>query len=89
MTLTRLKDPEQEDSALQQAILNHLLDEHPSLLRRSDLIREIPSGLEGWSHRDGVDRAIAELAKRRLVNWLGDYVLPTRAAVYCRVLGEA
>jgi hypothetical protein len=59
MSATRLKDPDEEDGVLQRAILNHVLDEHPSLLCRSDLIREIPSGLEGWAHRDAIDRGIA------------------------------
>ena len=89
MSAARLRDPEEEDRGLQQAILNHLLDEHPSLLRRSDILREIPSGLKGWSHRDAIDRSIAELTKRRLVDRLQDYVLPTRPALYCRALSEA
>jgi len=89
MSAAQSKDPEEEDAVLQRAILNHLLDEHPSLLGRSDLIREIPTGLEGWAHRDAIERGIAELTKRNLVDWLDDYVLPTRPAVYCRILGAA
>ena len=89
MSAARLKDTEEEDGDLQRAILNHVLDEHPSLLRRSDLVRELPSGLEEWAHRDAIERGIAELTKRRLLDCLDDYVLPTRPAVYCRVLGAA
>ncbi len=89
MSAARLKHPEEEDSALQLAILNHVLNEHPSLLRRADLVRELPSGLEEWAHRDAVERGIAELIKRRLLDRLDDYVLPTRPAVYCRILGAA
>lgn len=80
-------DPHEEDIELQQAILHHLLDEHPALLCQADLFREIPSGAEERVHRDNVERAIGELARRGLLNYLGDYVLPTRAATYSRLLG--
>jgi hypothetical protein len=87
MTTHRSMEPYEEDASVQDAILHHVLDEHPSLLSQSDLIREIPSGRDPRSSRDNVERAIDELVKRGLLARLGDYVLPTRAAVYSRVLG--
>lgn len=80
-------DPEEEDRAVQVALLHHVLDEHPTLLRQSDLIRELSSRSDDWTEHDSVERAISELVKRGLLQYLGDYVLPTRPAVYGRFLG--
>jgi hypothetical protein len=86
-TAQRLTDPLTEDSAVQEVILRHVLDEHPTLLSRSDLIREFPGRGDAWAGQDGVERAIAVLVKRGALNLLDDYVIPTRAALHCRLLG--
>lgn len=80
-------DPEKEDRAVELALLHHVLDEHPALLGRSDLIRELSIDAEDIAERDAVERAISELIGRGLLQRLGDYVLPTRAAAYVRRLG--
>lgn len=72
---------------MQEALFHHVLDEHPTLLSRSDLVRELADDWEDWVQRDAVERAIAELFKQGLFRYLDDYVLPTRAAVYGRLLG--
>jgi hypothetical protein len=87
MTAQPLMDPDQEDRAAQVALLHHVLDEHPALLCKSDLIRELSNDPDDWVQRDAVERAISELVKRGLLQWLDDFVLPTRAAVYGRSLG--
>lgn len=80
-------DPQEDDSAVQGAVLHHILDEHPTLLRRSDLLRELPGADRTWAREDTIERAVAELAKRGLLDFLDDLVLPTRPALYCRYLG--
>lgn len=87
MTTARLNDPEEEDGAVQVALLHHVLDEHPAMLRQSDLIREFACAAEDWAHHDLIERAIRDLVKRGLFDYLEDYVLPTRPAVYCRAIG--
>ncbi|HET7508884.1 MAG TPA: hypothetical protein VFJ65_01410 [Solirubrobacterales bacterium] len=87
MITGRSMDPHEEDSAVQTALMNHVLDEHPSLLSRADLIRELSSKADDWAHRDPIERAIAQLIQRGLLDCLGDYILPTRPALYCRALG--
>jgi len=87
MTVRRSMDPDEEDAAVQTALLNHVLDEHPSLLRRADLMRELSVEADDWAHRDLIERAIAQLVQRGLLDYLDDFVVPTRPAVYCRVLG--
>lgn len=81
-------DPDQEDRAAQVALLHHVLDEHPALLCKADLIRELSNDPDDWVQRDAVERAISELVKRGLLQWLDNFVLPTRAAIYGRLLGE-
>jgi len=88
MTARQLMDADEEDRAAQVALLHHVLDEHPTLLHQSDLIRELASGADDWTERDSVERAISELVKQGLLQYLGDFVLPTRPAVYGRLLGE-
>jgi hypothetical protein len=87
MTTQRSMSPDEEDRAVEVAILNHVLDEHPAMLRRSDLIREFSMTSDDWVHRDTIERAVVQLAKHGLLDYLDGYVLPTRAAVYCRSLG--
>jgi hypothetical protein len=69
------------------ALLLHVLDEHPALLDKSDLIRELSGAAEDVAGRDAVERAISELVGRGLLKRLGECVLPTRAAAYIRILG--
>lgn len=87
MTVPRLIDADEEDRAVQVALLHHVLDEHPTLLSQSDLIRELSSDSNNWAERDAVERAVSDLVKRGLLQHLNDYVLPTRPALYSRVLG--
>ncbi|MGN6662661.1 MAG: hypothetical protein ACTHK6_00425 [Solirubrobacterales bacterium] len=88
MSAPRSKDPHQEDLAVQGAVLHHVLDEHPAMLRLSDLIREVPSGSDLPGDRDAIERAVRELVRHGLLDHLDAFVLPTRAAVYSRILGE-
>ena len=80
-------DPEKEDRATEFALLLHVLDEAPALLGQSDLIRELSGDAENVAGRDAVERAIAELVGRGLLQRLGEHVLPSRAAAYVRTLG--
>jgi hypothetical protein len=87
MTAKPPKDPDQEDRAMQEALFHHVLDEHPTLLSRSDLVRELSDDAADWVQRDAIERAIVELVKQGLFRYLHDYVLPTRPALYGRLLG--
>ncbi|MGN6275693.1 MAG: hypothetical protein ACTHNP_07160 [Solirubrobacterales bacterium] len=80
-------EPDEEDRAVQVALLHHVLDEHPALLSRADLVRELSSDSGDWTQRDAVERAVSELVKQGLLRYLDDYVLPTRAALHGRLLG--
>jgi hypothetical protein len=75
-----------EDSVMQAALLNHVLDEHPMPLRQCDLVRELCQNPSDFSERDVVDRAILALVKVGLLDRNGKYVLPTPPALHFHML---
>lgn len=77
-----------EDPAMQAALLNHVLDEHPTHLRRCDLVRELCRDPSDFGERDTVDRAIEVLVKIGLLDKNGKYVLPTHSALHFHKLPQ-
>lgn len=71
-----------EKSAMQAALLNHVLDKHPTTLRRCDLVRELCGNPSDVDERDAVDRAIERLVEVGLLDRNGEYVLPTPSALH-------
>lgn len=71
-----------EDGDYEAAVLRHVLDWQPTILRLEDLIREISPDPREFSHRDDVQRAVRELVKVGLLHRQGECVLPTPAAIY-------
>lgn len=67
---------------MQAALLDHVLDEHPTHLRRCDLVRELCRNPCDFDERDTVDRAIDVLVKVGLLDRNGKYVLPTPSALH-------
>jgi hypothetical protein len=72
------------DDGYEEAVLRHVLDWQPTILRLSDVIREVSPDPHEFAHRDGVERAVRELVKVNLLHRHGDCVLPTSTAVYVR-----
>lgn len=71
-----------EDPVMQAALLNHVLDEHPTLLRRCDLVRDLCRDPSDFSERDELDRALEALVRVGLLDRNGEYVLPTPSALH-------
>jgi hypothetical protein len=69
-----------EDLQDEAAVLNHVLDAHPTTLRLSDLIRELADP-EDFDKRDRVERAVRELIRTGLLFKCEGAVLPTRPAL--------
>lgn len=67
---------------VQYTVLIHILDEHPTQLRHSDLLRELPDDPDDKCACDAINRAIRDLRKAGLLNKHGEYVLPTRPALH-------
>jgi len=69
-----------EDLRDERAVFVHLVETFPQTLRLSDLIREL-GGAEDFAKRDGIERAVRELAKGGLLFRCEGAVLPTRTAM--------
>lgn len=70
------------DGDYEEAVLRHVLDWQPTILRLEDLIRELSPDPREFAHRDAVMRAVRDLAKIGLLHQQGECVLPTPATVY-------
>lgn len=75
------------DDEFEAAVLRHVLDWQPTILRLEDVIREVSPDPREFSHRDAVERAVRELVKVDLLHRQGECVLPTTAAVYVKGWG--
>ncbi len=76
-----------EDGFFEEAVLRHIIDWQPTILRLEDLIREVSPDPREFAHRDGVQRAVRDLIKVGLLFREGECILPTTAAIYVRGWG--
>jgi hypothetical protein len=72
------------DDSYQQAVLRHIFDWEPTILRLCDLTRELTRDPDGFGDRDAVERSVRDLTRVGLLHQQGECVLPTPAAVYVR-----
>ncbi|HEU5252966.1 MAG TPA: hypothetical protein VFU16_06550 [Solirubrobacterales bacterium] len=70
-----------EDENVEAAVLQQLLDLHPTQLTPAELIRELAGEHAGFAERDSVERAVRSLAATGLVHEGEEFVAPTRAAL--------
>jgi hypothetical protein len=82
MQAERTAAPFEEDDVYEQAVLRHVLNAQPTVLRMCDLTREVRPISSDSMPRDSVERAVRELVKVGLLHRQGKCVLPTPAAVY-------
>lgn len=73
---------EDEDQLMQSALLHHVLERHPTLLRQCDLVRELCQDQSSFDERDAIDRAIGDLVKAGLLDRNDNHVLPTPPAIH-------
>lgn len=71
----------EEDEALESAVLRQLIDLHPTRLTLEELSRELGGGRGGFAERDGVERAVRDLTAAGLLHRGADFVEPSRAAL--------
>jgi len=71
-----------EDAVIESAVLQRLLDLHPTQLTLAELVRDVGGESAGFAERDAVERAVRELSGAGLVHRGGEpFVVPTRAAL--------
>jgi hypothetical protein len=73
-----------EDDSYEEAVLRHIFDWEPTILRLCDLVREVSRDPSDFGDRDAVARAVRDLTKVGLLHRQGECVLPTPMAVYVR-----
>jgi hypothetical protein len=81
--MEEIRTPDAEDTTLEAAVLRQLLALHPTQVTVEELLREVAGGVDDFSQRDAVSRAVRDLGAAGLVHRSGDLVLPSRAALRC------
>jgi hypothetical protein len=75
-----------EDQEVESAVLQQLLDLHPTRLTLAELAREFGARCGDFGAHDAVERAVRDLAGAGLLHRGGEFVVPTRAAVRVNAL---
>ena len=77
---------EGEDTRIEAALIQRVLDLHPTRVTSDELVRDLAGEDADFGARDEIERAIRELTGAGLLHRTDDdFVTPTRAAVH---LGE-
>src|SRR3954453_4093272 len=70
-----------EDEEVESAVLQQLLDLHPTRLTLEELAREFGARSNDFADHDAVERAVRDLTGAGLLHRGGEFVVPTRAAL--------
>jgi hypothetical protein len=74
---------EGEDARIESALLQRVLDLHPTQVTAAELLRDLAGEDADFGARDAVERAVRELTGAGLLHRTEDgLVTPTRAAVH-------
>ncbi len=74
------------DAASEAAVLQLVLDLHPTLLTVAELVREIAGENAAFAQRDAVERAVRDLVGAGLLHRNEEFAIPTRTAIRFREL---
>ncbi len=75
-----IRSTARDDAATESAILQLVLDLHPTTVSFEELVREL-GGDRDPGERDAIERAVRDLAGTGLLHRSESTVLPTRAAL--------
>jgi len=70
-----------QDAAIESAVLQQVLDLHPTVLTVAELAREMGEAGERSAGRDAIERAVRDLSGAGLLHSSDAFVLPSRAAL--------
>ena len=70
-----------QDAAIESAVLQQVLDLHPTVVTVAELAREMGEGEGRSPGRDAIERAVQDLTGAGLLHSSESFVLPTRAAL--------
>lgn len=71
----------QGDVATESALMQLLLDLHPTLLTVGEIVREIAGEDPAFAERDSIERAVRDLSGAGLLHYKEEFAIPTRAAL--------
>jgi predicted transcriptional regulator len=80
-TIEEYKTTWAEDEDVESAVLQQLLDLHPTQVTVEELAREFGTRSNDFATHDAVERAVRDLAGAGLLHRGGEFVVPTRAAL--------
>lgn len=81
--------PAEQDRKFRRAVLDHVIDRHPTHLREPELVLEITAGSEGgFAESDAIRRAVRDLTGAGLLYCPNALVMPTNAALCFAELSE-
>jgi hypothetical protein len=73
--------PAAEDAANEAAVMQQLLDLHPTQVTVTELLREVGGEFAEFDERDALERAIRDLVGAGLLHRRDDFIVPSRAAL--------
>jgi hypothetical protein len=76
-----------QDLRDQGIVLSHVLALHPTHLAVPDLVSELTAPAAEFAEGDAFERAVRDLTGVGLLDCLGGFVRPTRAALHVERLG--
>ncbi len=79
--MDQIRSTAEADAATESAVLQQVLDLHPTVITIEELAREFDAGDPSSPERDAVERAIRDLVGAGLLHHSDSFVLPTRAAL--------
>jgi hypothetical protein len=84
-----MRSTEEEDRALESALLQHVLALHPAPVAFEDLSREMGADADSFADRDALERAVRDLCGSGLLHRCDSILLPSRAALrFDQLLGD-
>jgi hypothetical protein len=75
------RSPAAEDAANESAVLQQLLDLHPTQVTVTELLREVGGEGAEFDERDALERAVRDLVGAGLLHRRDDFIVPSRAAL--------
>lgn len=72
---------DQQDTAVETAVLALVLSRHPAQLTLAELIREVADDPDEFRQVDAINRAVRDLGGVGLLNRNGEFLVPSQAAL--------
>lgn len=72
---------DEQDTAVETAVIALILDRHPAQLTLAELIREVADDPTQFPQVDAIERAVRDLGGVGVLNRNGEFLVPSQAAL--------